>query len=230
MINLIIDDTTSSRMDSSGAFVITEHKVVINKLVNLGVFLIDERKRNIYDLSNEELGRFKGSLNSIIMEAYFSSSEDLSEEQLKSVLALIETYTSLKENVQSKKPFQLPLELQNAAYRVAANQLNRATSQAMTLAMPAGMPQEFISSELGRSFVALVSGVALSYATKEPGKVDRLARELRIAGMTSAANFAIEEVLAMVADVARIALIDEKPVEEEILITVEEETKSEKKV
>lgn len=115
------------------------------------------------------------------------------------------------------------IEINKVAYRVAADQINRVSKGILIAAVPKDSEgiQAFLDSELGTSFVSVLSGMALAYGMKNNEKAQKLGREFRVSGLASAGNFAIEEILAVVSDAVMNAVKEEAPVvslEEELLV------------
>jgi hypothetical protein len=107
----------------------------------------------------------------------------------------------IKEEIKQNK---LVGEAKKAGVRVAATQLNKVTKGVLSAALPgdkSAMLQQFLDSELGTSFVSMVNGMALTYAMKDNEKAQIMAKEFRVSSLTTAGNFAVEEILDLVTGV-----------------------------
>lgn len=108
---------------------------------------------------------------------------------------------------------QLLKEVKKATIRVAATQINKATKGLMVSALSsleqATTLEQFLNSELGTSFVSMINGMALTYGLKDNENAKILAKEFRISGMTTAGNFAMEEIIGLVADVVNTSMAEQ---------------------
>jgi hypothetical protein len=107
----------------------------------------------------------------------------------------------VKEEIKQNKLFG---EAKKAGVRVAATQLNKVTKGVISAALPgdkSAMLQQFLDSELGTSFVSMVNGMVLTYAMKDNEKAQIMAKEFRVSSLTTAGNFAVEEILDLVTSV-----------------------------
>lgn len=97
----------------------------------------------------------------------------------------------------------------DAAYRTAANQISEIVKQGIIKTLSSQQKkgsknaqvkniQELLDSELGKSFIAYILGVALDQLPmfKDDPRAKRLAREFRVHGMASAGNFVADKMLA----------------------------------
>ena len=124
-------------------------------------------------------------------------------------------------------PSRFEIEAKKAAIRVAGTQLNNLTRAAIIKALPddkaEGM-RDFLASELGSSFVSFFGGLSLTYAMENNATAQELAKELRIAGITTIGNEVVEGLIEGTAGLIKKA-VEEIPIEEtktEISITDEE--------
>jgi len=131
----------------------------------------------------------------------------------------------------NKEDGQFVGEVKKAGVRVAATQLNKVTKGVLAAALPGdqtAMLQQFLDSELGTSFVSMVNGMALTYGLKDNEHAQIMAKEFRISSLTTAGNFAVEEILDLVSGVVADALSEnisdsiKKSEEEDIEITYED--------
>jgi hypothetical protein len=122
-------------------------------------------------------------------------------------------------------------EVKKAGVRVAATQLNKVTKGIIAAALPGDKSaalQQFLDSELGTSFVSMINGMALTYGLKDSERAQIMAKEFRISSLTTAGNFAVEEILELVSGVIADSLAEnisdsiQKIDDEEIEITYED--------
>ncbi len=110
-----------------------------------------------------------------------------------------------------KEDSQFVREVKQAGVRVAATQLNKVTKGIIATALPGDKSaalHQFLDSELGTSFVSMINGMALTYGMKDNERAQVMAKEFRISSMTTAGNFAAEEILALVSGVVADSLTE----------------------
>lgn len=147
---------------------------------------------------------------------------DLSDNQIHTHPDMFDTDPLFDWDVFNAQPLTMPnvkkedgqfvKEAKKAGVRVAATQLNNVTKGIVAAALPgdkSALLQQFLSSELGTSFISMVNGMALTYAMKDNERAQMLAKEFRVSSLTTAGNFAVEDMLDLVAGVVKSSLPSE---------------------
>ncbi len=124
---------------------------------------------------------------------------------------MVPTLSSLVAAEVPKQDSQFVGEIKKAGVRVAATQLNKVTKGVLATALPGDQStilQQFLDSELGTSFVSMINGMALTYALPDNERAQVMAKEFRISSLTTAGNFAVEEILELISSVVAESLTD----------------------
>jgi hypothetical protein len=102
-------------------------------------------------------------------------------------------------------------EVHKAACRIAGKQLNNITRTAIIKSLPKDKAEgikDFLSSELGNSFVSMIGGVTLTYAMESNDTAQKLAKELRVSGITTLGNEAVNTLMGGIFDVIKNTVAD----------------------
>lgn len=182
---------------------LTKSDSEITNLINL-TFTVENNIRNTVATSSKNKITYNDALTSKNINALANiirtgKIPDFEEPENNKMGIGSETINSLKTETNNsiKEQSQFSKEITAAGYRVASRQITSLATNLLAAKIPDSQAsvKNLFQSEIGVGIVSLMLGWGLTYAVPDQEKIQSLAKECRVSGLTTFGNVAIEALM-----------------------------------